>query len=300
MAKHSTKIKKARADLIFDCVNYFLLSLVLVAVIYPLWFVLIASFSDPSYVSTGKVLFWVKGFTLEGYQKALSYTDIWTGFRNSIFYTLAGATISTAFTCGVGYMLSRRDLVGRGFFTAFFMICMFFTGGLIPTYMVVRDVGLTNTIWALLVPNSVWVYNLFICRTFFKTTIPDELLEASQIDGCNNLRFFFSIVVPLSTATIAVQFLFYGVAQWNDYFQAMIYLRKTELYPLQIHLRNILIANTVDSSMTDDAETVDAKQRIADMLKYVLIIVSTVPMLVLYPFLQKYFVKGVMIGAVKG
>lgn len=296
----ANKIRRSKADVTFTIVNNGLLGLVLIIILYPLWFILIASISDPNLVNLGKVIFLPKGITTAGYEKVFEYKDVWMGFRNSLFYTVLFTVIATFLTVSSGYVISRKDLVGRKLLTTFFMVCMFFNGGMIPTYMVVRSLHLVDTIWAVIIPNCVWVYNMLIARTFFATSIPDELLEASQIDGCSNLRFFFTIVVPLSTAIIAVEVLFYAVAQWNSYMDALIYLKTKDLYPLQIHLRNILLMNSVDSTIIGDASAMDERQRLADMLKYVLIIVSSVPMFIVYPFVQKYFVKGVMIGAVKG
>ncbi|MDL2232277.1 carbohydrate ABC transporter permease [Ruminococcaceae bacterium OttesenSCG-928-L11] len=293
-------INNSRADRVFNFFNYIVLALVLVGVLYPLWYILIASISDPNLVTLGKVTLYPKGVTFAGYKKVLEYRDVWIGFRNSIFYTVAFTALSTALTVSSGYVLSRKDLVGRKLLTGFFMVCMFFNGGLIPTYMVVRSLGMIDTVWAVIVPNCVWVYNMLIARTFFSTTLPDEMLEATQIDGCTNLRFFFRFAIPLSPSIIAVIALFYAVAQWNSFFDALVYLKTKDLYPLQIHLRNILLMNSVDSSVVGDAASMDERQRLADMLKYVLIIVSSTPMFILYPFVQKYFVKGVMIGAVKG
>lgn len=298
MTKKSIKLSKA--DISFTVINYVILAFALVIVLYPLWFILIASISDPSLVTLGKITFLPKGITFLGYETVLEYSDVWLGFKNSIIYTVLFAIISTSLTVSSGYVLSRKDLVGRNFFTAMFMVCMFFNGGLIPTYLVVRRLGMIDTIWAVILPNCVWVYNMIIARTFFVTTIPAELYEASQLDGCSNFRFFFRIVIPLSTAIIAVIALFYTVAQWNAYFDAMIYIKTKDLYPLQIFLRNILLMNSVDSSVLGDSSSMDAKQNLADTLKYVLIIISSVPMFIVYPFVQKYFVQGVMIGAVKG
>ena len=296
----ANKIRRSKADVTFTIVNNGLLGLVLIIILYPLWFILIASISDPNLVNLGKVIFLPKGITAAGYEKVFEYKDVWMGFRNSLFYTVLFTVIATFLTVSSGYVISRKDLVGRKLLTTFFMVCMFFNGGMIPTYMVVRSLHLVDTIWAVIIPNCVWVYNMLIARTFFSTSIPDELLEASQIDGCSNLRFFFTIVVPLSTAIIAVEVLFYAVAQWNSYMDALIYLKTKDLYPLQIHLRNILLMNSVDSTIIGDASAMDERQRLADMLKYVLIIVSSVPMFIVYPFVQKYFVKGVTVGAVKG
>ena len=269
----ANKIRRSKADVTFTIVNNLLLGIVLLIVLYPLWFILIASVSDPNLVNLGKVTFWPKGVTMAGYEKVFEYKDVWTGFRNSIIYTVSFTVIATFLTI---------------------------SSGMIPTYMVVRSLHMIDTIWAVIIPNCVWVYNMLIARTFFATSIPDEMLEASQIDGCSNLRFFFTMVIPLSPAIIAVEVLFYAVAQWNAFMDPLIYLKTKDLYPLQIILRNILLMNSVDSSMVGDASSMDERQRLADMLKYVLIIISCVPMFIVYPFVQKYFVKGVMIGAVKG
>ncbi len=298
--KSSNKIAMSSADKAFNIGNTIILTVVLLLVLYPLWFILIASISDPNLVTLGKITFYPKDITFAGYERVFEYEDVWTGFRNSFFYTIGYAGIGTVLTVTAGYVLSRKDLVGRKFILSIFMVCMFFNGGLIPTYMVISDLNMIDTVWAVIIPNCVWVYNILIARTFFSTTIPDELLEASRLDGCSNIKFFAKIVVPLSPAIIAVIILFYAVAQWNSFFDAMIYLKDKDLFPLQVHLRNILLMNSVDGSMLGDASSMDERQRLADMLKYVLIIVSTTPMFIVYPFVQRFFVKGVMIGAVKG
>lgn len=293
-------MKASRSDVIFNIFNYSILSLVLIAVLYPLWFIVIASISDPNLVTLGKVLFLPKGVTMEGYKRVFTYTQVWTGFQNSVKYTVLYTLISTYLTLIGGYFISRKDIFGHKIITALFMFTMFFGGGLIPTYLVVDRLNMVNTMWAVIIPGAVSVYNMIIARSFFQTSIPAELQEAASLDGCNNIRYFFSIVIPLSTTVIAVLALFHSVAQWNAYFDAMIYLSDQSKAPLQIVLRDILIMNTVDSSMVTDAASMDERQRISDMLKYVLIIISSLPMFMLYPFIQRYFVKGVMIGSVKG
>lgn len=298
--KRRKKMANTPADVVFNVINYSILALVLLAIIYPLWFILIASFSDPNLVTLGKVLVLPRGITLEGYKKVFDYQQVWVGFRNSVIYTFLYTVIGTYLCLVGGYFLSRRDVIGNKLITGFFLFTMFFSGGLIPTYLVVDGLKMTNTMWAVIIPGAVSVYNMIIARSFIQSTIPGELREASELDGCSNFRFFFSVVFPLSTTLIAVLSLFHAVAQWNAYFDAMIYLSTPSKNPLQIVLRDILIMNTVDSSMMVDAASMDERQRIADMLKYVLIIVASVPMLVLYPFIQNYFVKGVMIGSVKG
>ncbi len=294
------KLKLSGSDLVFTIANYLILTVVLLAVLYPLWFILIASISNPDQVATGKVLLLPKGVNFDGYDRVFSYSQVWRGFANSLLYTALYVVISTYLTLTGGYFLSRKDVIGNRVMTGFFLFTMFFGGGLIPTYLIVDGLKMTDTMWALIIPGSVSVYNMIITRSFFLSSLPSELREAATIDGCGNLRFFFAIALPLSTTIIAVLALFHAVAQWNAYFDAMIYIRDKNKAPLQIVLRNILIMNTVDTGVVDDAASVDARQRIADLLKYVLIIVASVPMLLLYPFIQRYFVKGVMIGAVKG
>jgi putative aldouronate transport system permease protein len=292
--------RMSKGDIIFAIFNYTFLSLLLLIIIYPLYFIVIASVSNPELVSRGEVWLLPKGLTLDGYRRIMSYTQIWTGYRNTIFYTVLGTSISVSLTLTSAYALSRKDLYGRNVIMAFLAFTMFFSGGLIPTYLLVKSLKLTNTVWALVLPNAVWVYNVIISRTFFASSIPSDLLESAQLDGCSNTRFFFQIVLPLSKPVISVMALFYAVGQWNNFFDALIYLRKESLYPLQLILRSILLANSVDSSTVTDASSVDTRYRIAEMIKYGSIIVSTLPIIAVYPFLQKNFAKGVMIGAVKG
>ena len=276
-----------------------LISIVLIAItFYPMWFVLIASVSDQGAVYAGKVWVWPVKVNLDGYEKILNDSRILFGYRNTIFYTVLGTIISLVATIPCGYALSRKDLVGRNFFSFFFVFTMFFNGGLIPTFLTVNNFGLYDTIWALMIPFCVSVYYLVIVRTFFSSSIPDELLEAAQIDGCNNTRFFLQIVLPASKAIIAVMTLYYADGNWNSYFYAMIYIKTETLKPLQLVLRDILLSNKalVNTSSTAAAEL----QKLADSIKYASIVVATVPMLMAYPLIQKYFNKGVMIGAVKG
>ena len=223
------------------------------------------------------------------------------GYRNTIIYTTLGTFINVFLTITSGYVLSRKDLIGRNVILFFFTFTMFFSGGMIPTYMLVKSLGITNTVWAMVLPNAMSVWNMMIAKTFFSTSIPDELLEAAFLDGCGKLRFFSLIVLPLSKAIIAVMVLFYAVAHWNSFFNTLIYLESQTKYPLQLVLRNILLVNQMnDASMLDDISAVIERQKLAELLKYGIIIVSSVPILILYPFIQKYFVRGVMIGSIKG
>lgn len=291
--------QKSLSDLLFYIFVYIFLTLVCLAILYTLVFVLSASFSEPEAIYQGKVWLFPKGFTLEGYQRVFRDHRIWKGYRNSIMYTTLGTFISLSLTLTSAYALSRRDLVGRGVLTAFMVFTMFFSGGMIPTYLLIKNLNMLNTIWAIILPSAVSMTNVIIARTFFSTTIPDELLEAAEIDGCGNTRFFFSIVVPLSQAIIAVIALYYAVGIWNEYFTALLYLDDSKLYPLQLILREILIQSQMSEMVTDLIEA-DQLQRVSEIIKYALIIVASVPMLILYPFLQRYFVKGVMIGSIKG
>ena len=268
-------------------------------IFYPLYYVLIASFSDPDLVLTGKIFLLPKGFQLESYQKVFENSEVMNGYLHTILYAVVGTCINLAVTLSAGYALSRTDLRGKKALTLFFVFTMFFSGGTVPTYMLVRNLKLLNTFWAMVLPNAMSVWNLILCRNFFEGNIPKELLEVSQIDGCRNYYFFLKIVLPLSKALIAVMVLFYAVGHWNSYMQPLMYLSDRDKYPLQLVLKNILISSQPDASlagMTDRAEMY--KQ--TEMLKYALVVVSSVPMIVLYPFVQKYFVQGVMVGSVKG
>lgn len=291
---------QSKADIIFDVINHILLSLILISVIYPLIFIVSASFSDPYAVSNGQMLLFPVNFTLEGYNKIFASNQIWNGYKNSIIYTIIGTTVNLCMTIMAAYPLSRKTFMGRNFFTFVFSFTMFFSGGLIPTYLVVRTAGLLDSMWALIIPSAVSMWNIIVARTFFQTSIPDELYESAQIDGCRNIKFLIKIVLPLSKPILAVLVLFYGVGHWNKFFEALIYINKEEKYPLQLILRNILIKNILLEQMMDQFTGFAEQDRVAEVIKYGLIVVSSVPMLILYPFVQKYFIKGVMIGAIKG
>ena len=292
-------ISRSRADKAFDIMDYVLLTIAFLLVAYPLYFVIIASVSDPIAVYEGRVVLYPIKPTLEGYARIFSYESLFVGYKNTILYTLVGTAINVVLTVTAGYALSRKELVGRNVMMMGVMFTMIFSGGMIPTYLLVRQLGLYNTMWALILPGAVSTWNLIVCRTFFQQTIPDELREAADLDGCGDVAFFLRVVLPLSSSIIAVMVLFYAVSHWNSYYNALIYLSSTSKYPLQLVLRNILIVNTMDD-MVNDVATQAAQQRMGDLIKYGMIIVSSLPLLSLYPFLQKYFVKGVMIGAIKG
>lgn len=282
----------------------FLLALVTMIVIaYPLVFVLSASFSDPLSVARGEVLLFPADFTLDGYKTILEYQPIWIGYRNTIFYTVVGTAINMIVTLPCAYALSRKDLVGRNVIMMLFTFTMFFSGGMIPNYLLMKNLGLLNTAWAMLLPEAMTVYNLIIARTYFQNSIPIELQEAAQIDGCSNTRLFFNIVLPLSMPIIAVVLLFYSVGHWNSFFNALIYLTNEKLFPLQLFLRNILLEDMMLDMMSGDSEAMSElirRLQLRESMKYGIVVVSSLPVLVIYPFLQRYFVKGVMIGAVKG
>ena len=294
------EIKKViQSDLTFDIIVNLLGIIIILIVIIPLIFVLAASFSDPDLVIKGKVLFLPKGFTTEAYTMVFENQDIWRGFRNTCFYTIAGTIISVILTILAAYPLSRRELAGRNVIMMLILFTMYFSGGMIPTYLLVKDLGMYNTIWALLIPAALSTYNLIVAKTFFENSIPVELYESARLDGCGNFAMLSKIVLPLSKAILAVLVLYYAVGIWNAYFDALIYLRDTNLHPLQIILRNILLLGQTEQMGTNDVGMAE-KIKMAEAVKYSAIVVSSIPMLIIYRFVQKYFVKGVMIGAVKG
>jgi len=293
------KIQLSLADRIFQIVLYAVSAIVLLCVIYPLYFVIIASFSDPSAVAGGQVWLLPKGFTLDGYEELFRHSEIWIGYGNTILYTTVGTIVGLVVNLFAAYSLSRTDLVGRKFFNLMFIFTMFFNGGLIPTYLTIQDFNLYNTFAVMVIPFSVSVYNIIVARTFFQTSIPADLNDAARIDGCGNLYYFFKIVIPLSKAIIAVITLWTAVGMWNSYFNALIYLNDAGRYPLQLILRNILITNNLQMSF-GSGEAMQIALRLSNLMRYSVIIVSTVPIMCFYPFVQKHFNQGVMIGAVKG
>lgn len=293
------KIKMRGADRVFQVCLYMIAILILVIVLYPLWFVIIASFSDPSAVASGKVFLTPKGFTLDGYTELLKHDEIWIGYRNTILYTITGTLIGMIVNIFAAYALSRKELPGRRFLMMLFIITMFFNGGLIPTFLTIKDFHLDNTFLVMVLPFSVSAYNIIVARTFFENTIPTELNDAAEIDGCGKIRYFFKIAIPLSKPILAVIALWTAVGHWNSYFNALIYIRDANLYPLQLILRNILITNNLQMSF-GSGEAMQIALRLSNLMRYSVIIVSTVPIMCIYPFVQKYFNQGVMIGAVKG
>lgn len=292
-------VKTSKADKIYYGIVYTLLVILLIVVLYPVIYIISASFSSPTAVSTGKVILFPVDFSVMGYKKVFEYKEVFTGYKNTVFYTVAGTAINVALTMAAAYPLARKELLGNKFFTFLFTFTMLFSGGMIPKYLVIKQLGMLNSVWAMLIPNAISVTNLIIARTFIKG-IPNDLLEAAKLDGCSDFNYFFKIVMPLSKAVLAVLVLYYAVGHWNAYFNAFLYLTDKKLFPLQLFLREILIMNQVAASTVADPETAVAIQGLSDLLKYSLIVVATAPILCIYPFVQKYFVKGVMIGSLKG
>lgn len=290
-------IRESLGDRLFITAIYIILSLVLVAVLYPLIYIVSSSLSSPAAVSSGKVWLWPVDLSFEGYKAVLRNEQVLMGYANSLFYTACGTFISVALTIMIAYPLSKKTFVGRSMLMIFITFTMLFAGGLIPTYLVVKSLGLIDTRWALLIPNAVWVWQVIIARTFFQNSIPDELSEAADIDGCSDIRFIFSVILPLAKPIVAVLSLMYAVGQWNAYFDALIYLKSQSLYPLQLILRSILI---LGSSGNMDASEMIKQQQMAELMKYSLIVMASLPVLIIYPFVQRYFVQGMLIGSVKG
>lgn len=290
-------LRDSRGDKIFRFFSCLFLGLLALIVLYPVYFIIIASFSDPDAVLAGKVVLWPVGINLEGYMKIMERTDVWQGYYNTIVYTLLTVVLSLLVTIPAGWALSRKTLPGKKFLMMYFIIPMFFGGGLIPFYNVMSSLGLINTIWAIVLPSILSVWNLFMTKTFFESSIPGGLIEAAKIDGAGHFRTFTSVVLPLAKAIMAVMALYYAVGQWNSYFNAMIFLQDESMYPLQLVLKEILIAS--ESTVGGSGETILQQYRLANQLKYVSVIVSSLPVLMLYPFVQKYFAQGVMIGSLK-
>lgn len=297
-------MKSTLFDRNFDIVVVILLSILLLSVAYPLYFVIIASVSDPSLVSVGRVMLYPEGFTLAGYQKVIEYEKIWVGYRNTLIYVAGYTLLSVFLTMMAGYALSRKNMVGRDALMLFMTFTMFFSGGLIPTYLLVDAIGLNGNPLIIILLGSVSVYNIIIARTFMRSAIPNELFEAAIIDGCSHTQFFMHVVVQLSPALIAILTLFAAVGQWNSWFNAMIYLQDQRFIPLQLVLREIIISQSTFMSETNSGammgDDVAQQAMLVESMKYAVIIVSTLPILCLYPFVQKYFVKGIMIGSIKG
>ena len=291
------RIKASLSERIFYGIVAAVVALFGICVLYPVIYIISSSFSSPKAVMSGNVLLLPVDFTLNGYGAVLRYDNVWVGFRNSLFYMTVGTTINLVMTTLATYPLSRKDVPFKGIIMFLFTFTMIFNAGMIPNYLLIRDLGILNTVWAMLIPGAVSVYNMIVMRTFFMTSIPEDLLEASKLDGCTDFQYLRKVVLPLSKSILAVIVMYYAVGHWNAYFNAFLYLSDDRLYPLQLFLRDILISNQVGAEMVD---TYSENVGIEYVLKYALIVIATVPMVVIYPFVQKHFQKGVMIGAIKG
>lgn len=292
-----------KSDITFEIIHKIIIWFFLIIITYPLIYIISASISDPTYVNSGEMWLLPKGITFEGFKRVFQNSDIWLGYRNTIFYTSLGILVNLAVTLPCAYVLSKDKLVGRSFIVGMLILTMFFDGGLIPTYLLVRDLGMINTFWAMVIPSAASVWNIIVTMTFFKATIPKELEESAEIDGASTFRIFLQIVLPLSGPIIAVMALFYGVTHWNQYFSAMIYLTDRELYPLQLFLREILVEQQMTAQMIEeglDPEAIALQTKVASLIRYSVMIISSAPLIIVYPFVQKYFLKGVLIGSLKG
>jgi putative aldouronate transport system permease protein len=293
------KLKKRKSDeKIFDAVVNGLALLIVIVVLYPLLFIVSASFSDPALVLNGEVILLPKQITLEAYRNVFQNEQIWNGYGNTILYTAVGTIINLIMTTLAAYPLSRPDLPGRGIFMVIITLTMFFSGGLIPSYLLVKNLGMVDTMWALVIPGAIATYNLIVMRTYFQSNIPWEIQEAAHMDGCSNWKLLTHVILPLSKPIMAVMVLFYAVGHWNSFFNALIYIRSKDLYPLQLVLREVLMVSQAD--VVDSSVGLESKILLAESIKYVVIIISSLPVLLMYPFVQKHFVKGVMIGSLKG
>lgn len=301
--KQTNKIRKnSTADMVYIVITEVILWFMLVIILIPLVYIVSSSFSSPEAVGNGWVYLWPVDFSLKGYAAVFTTEKVWIGFRNSIFYTVVGTVINIVVTMLAAYPLSRRDLKGRGVVTVIFTFTMLFSGGMIPTYLLVRDLKMINTVWAMLIPGAMSVYNVIIARTYIQSSIPFDLYESASLDGCTDDRYLISVVLPLAKPIIAVLVLWYAVGHWNQYFNAMIYLRDSNLLPLQIVLRNFLIVEDMnDSSLaTMSMEEYMDKLYLKNLYQYSLIVIASAPVMMLYPFIQKHFVKGIMLGSLKG
>lgn len=298
MKQQSKKISDGK---VFDIGVLIISAVISALILYPLIFIVSASFSSPEKVMSGEMWLFPVDFTLDAYSEVFKDGDIWNGYKNTIFYTIGGTFINIILTTLAAYPLSRRDLPGRNIIMFIITFTMFFSGGMIPTFLVVQGLGMVDTFWAMIIPNAIATYNLIVMRTYFQTSIPWELQEAAMIDGCSNWKMLWKVILPLSKPIIAVMLLFYAVGHWNAFFNALIYLRDDKLYPLQLILREILLVS--QANMTDEISSeigLDEKMMLGESIKYALIIIASLPVLVIYPFVQKHFVKGVMIGSIKG
>lgn len=291
--------KKSVSDRIFDAFNAVIMVTICVFIAYPLYYVIIASVTDPAVVGSGRLLLYPVKFFAGGYERVMRHKPIWTGYLNTIYYTVCGTVISVSVTLSCAFALSRKTLPGRRILSFLFTFTMFFGGGIIPLYLVITKLRIYNTIWAIVLPSAVSVYNLIVCRSFFESNIPDELYDASRIDGCNDFDFYFRVAIPLSKAIIVVMILFFATSIWNSYMNALMFLGSQEKMPLQVVLRGLVLVNEANTLAGEGTDVAD-RLKMADQLKYSIITVSALPLLIVYPFIQKHFAKGVLMGAVKG
>ena len=294
------KMQSSKSDLVFDIVNYTLLSLAFLIFVYPLIYVVSASMTQPTDVLSGKMWFLPTSFSFEGYARILSYAPLWKSFLNTIYVVVVGTVLSLMITLLAGYVLSRDDFAAKGFFTLVFTFTMFFGGGLIPYYMLITEtLGMRDSLWALIIPSALSVYNIILVKTYFSTSLPKDIFEAAVLDGCGDFRFFVSIATPLAVPIIAVIALYNVVGKWNSYFDALIFLNSESKYPLQLVINNLLMENDVSS--VGGSGSLDLEHAlVVESMKYGVIVISSIPMLVVYPMVQQYFIRGIMVGSVKG
>lgn len=294
--------RESATDKIFIFFNTIFILFLIAIVVYPLLYIVSASISNPTLVNSGEMWLFPKDITFEGYERVFQNEAIWNGYKNTIIYTISGVIVHLLILLPCAYAVSRKDIPFKKGIMWFFLFTMFFNGGLIPTYLLIKDLGMINTTWAMILPNALGVWSVIVARAFFQQNVPDELVEAAEIDGATDFYIFFKLVLPLSTPIIAVMALFHGVGLWNQYFNALMYLNDASLYPLQLVLREILILNEMSADMMMTGQNLESfaeQARIADIIKYAVMIVSALPLLIVYPFLQKYFVKGVLVGSIK-
>ncbi|TGY95110.1 carbohydrate ABC transporter permease [Petralouisia muris] len=299
MKKKSLFTRYSKQDKLLLTIGYILLGLFVIAIVIPMVYIIVASFMDPITLQNKGITFDFSKWTTTAYERVMTNAQIWIGFKNAVIYSVLFTVVSVAVTLLAAYPLSRADFKGKGFFNIVFMITMFFGGGLIPTYLIVSNLGLVDSMWAVILPGAFSVWNMTIARTYYRG-VPQELREAADVDGASELTFFFKILIPVCTPVIAVLTLWQFVGMWNSYFDAMIYLNDSAKQPLQLVLRSILIQNQPESGMISDMQSTAARAQLAELLKYATIIISSLPLLIMYPFFQKYFDSGIMAGAVKG
>ncbi len=299
--KRNRVLYDTKGDRIFSFVNGLLLTFITLLIVYPIYFILVASISDPTYVSLGQTFLFPRGVTLMGYEKILEFPQILNGYKNSIIYTVVGTCINLLVCIPTAFVLSRKELPGRNLLTVFFVITMYFSGGLVPGYLQIRNLGLLDTMWALVLPGALNVYNMLVCRSFFTANVSEELFEATKLDGGSYTTFFFKVVMPLSKSIVAVMVLFHALVHWNQYMTALYYLQSQDKFPLQLVLRNLTALLDSTALRQDiDPELLMKTMKTQQLVRYSVIIVASIPVFLMYPFVQKYFVKGVMVGSVKG